>query len=194
MRTCTKAAAVDNDFVNHLVDCKLKDEELLATIATILSDLKLSTVMHPLVYEKELILKNARVDLLFERQIIYKTEFSEILQSDHGRNDYYTYLVGFLYEKLMGKPFPVDGNDVLTYWKYGENLGEIHSVSMCAVCGYGIFLSDDGHSKHLQKILKDNTTNSIEVYNRQELVEKHLQEGENTIPRDKRRKIIHSLN
>ena len=70
MRTCTKAAAVDNDFVNHLVDCKLKDEELLATIATILSDLKLSTVMHPLVYEKELILKNARVDLLFERQII----------------------------------------------------------------------------------------------------------------------------
>lgn len=191
MQNGTNTAAIDNDFVSCLADCELKDEELLLMIESIFSELNLSAVMHPLVYEKELILQKKRSELFFEKGIIHKTEFSDIIQSDDNRKAYYIYLVQFLYRALMGEYLPVNGDEIFTYWKSGENLGEIHSVSMCLICGYGIFLSDDGHSKHLQKILNSNAIGVIEVYNRKELIDKHMQEGKTSIPRGKRRKITH---
>jgi len=193
MQNETKIAAIDNDFVNKLVECKLNDETLLQRIKTILFELNLSTVMHPLVYEKELLIKKKRAALFFERQIIHKMEFSEILQEDPERINYYIYLVGVLYEKLTGTVLPVFGEEVLTYWAYRENLGEIHSVTMCVVCGYGVFLSDDGDSKILREKLRDDSIATIDVYDRKELVEKHLQEGETIIPRTERRQLAHSL-
>lgn len=191
MQNDTKIAAVDNDFVSKIVECDMEDTELFPLIESILSELNLSAVMHPLVFEKELVLQKDRTRLFFEKQIIHKTEFTEMFQSDIGKKQYYFYLVQFLYPKLMGKSLPVYGEGILTYWKCGENLGEVHSVSMCMTCGYGIFLSDDGHSKVLQRILTNNSIGEIEVYNRKELVDKHIQEGKTRIPRDKRRQIAH---
>lgn len=193
MQNGTKIAAVDNDFLSGLADCKLTDEKLFPHIHTILTELNLSAVMHPLVFDKEFALQSGRAKMFFTKQLIHKTEFAEMFRSDIDKENYYCSLVQFLYSNLMGKSLPVSADRILTSWKCKENLGEVHSVSMCVLCGYGFFLSDDGHSKILQRILSDSLIGEIEVYNRKELVDKHKQEGKTSISREERRQLSHSL-
>lgn len=188
-----QTAVIDNDFINHLVESGLDDERLVVNLRTAFSELKLSAVMHPLVYEKELLKGNSRIDKLFSMSVVEKAEFEDIFQGDSGRKAYYLFLVKNLYRSLMGEPLPVSDEKILSYWVRKHSLGEVHSVSMCLVCGCAVFLSDDGDSKALKRIVENQTMGKIEVYNRQEFFDKHLSEGETRIERKERRSLTHSV-
>ena len=186
-------AAVDNDFVNHLIECKLPDSQLISDLQTIFSDLNLTAIMHPLVYENELLIDKHRVALLFSESVIHKVEFNDIFQGNPEYKAYYFYLIEELFHSLRGESFPVSGDQILTYWVRQQSLGEVHSISMCLTCGCGIFLSDDWDSKRLKRYIDRIALGSIEVYNRQELVSKHIEEAEKSLPRSDRQSLTHGI-
>jgi hypothetical protein len=52
-----------------------------------------------------------------------------------------------------------------------SSLGEVHSVALCVIRGCSIFLSDDGDSKQLKRIVEKYYLGNLNVYNRKELIE-----------------------
>ena len=84
-------AVIDNDFTGHLAEAHLTDEILAERLNTIFSELGLSIVMHPLVYEHELLKDAPRIAMLFDRNILNKAEFVDIHQNDPGKKAYYTF-------------------------------------------------------------------------------------------------------
>ena len=185
-------AAIDNDFTGHLVEAHLDDDHLAELLKVIFSELGLSIVMHPLVYEYELLKEKPRITMLFDRGIVNKAEFTDIHQDDPIKKSYYAFLVANLYRDLRGEPLPLSGEDIFTRWLRRVSLGEVHSVAMCLICGCGIFLSDDGDSKVLQNFIKDKALGNVNVYNRKELVDVHLKQGQTKIPRKERHSLAHS--
>ena len=192
MKIDEQAAVIDNDFTNHLAETRLADDHLIKVLNTIFSELDLSIIMHPLVYQHELLSDRPRVKMLFDSGVVSKAEFPDIHQNDAGKKAYYIYLVTNLYRALKGEPLPVSGEDIFTYWKRRISLGEVHSVATCLTCGCGIFLSDDGDSKTLQNFVEDQSIGKINVYNRKELVEAHLEQGETKLLRKDRQSLAHS--
>lgn len=185
-------AVVDNDFINHLVESRLDDTRLIAVLNIVFSDLGLTAVVHPLVYDNEVMHNHVRTKLLFQNQTVQKAEFSDIFQGDANKQAYYIFLVTQLYRKLTGKVLPVSGNAVLSYWVRKNSLGEVHSISMCLICQSGIFLSDDGDSKELKKCVEQMALGKVDVYNRAEFFDKHMNEGINKIARTEKRSLTHT--
>ena len=185
-------AIVDNDFTNHLVDCHLPDQTLVDDLNIIFSGLGLVAAMHPLVYEKELLKDKPRVKLLFDQKVFSKAEFLDIFQGDAGRKAYYIQMVRNLYHTLMGEEFPARGENVLTYWVRGQSLGEVHSFATCLLCGCGIFLSDDGDAKTLKRNLDRSLIDRVNVYSRQEFMDKFMAESETKLGRKDRKALTHS--
>ena len=185
-------AIVDNDFTNHLVDCRLPDQQLVDDLNIMFSGLDLAAVMHPLVYEKELLKDKPRVKLLFEQNVFSKAEFADIFQGNIGRKAYYIQMVKNLYHTLMGEDFPAAGDKVLTYWVRKHSLGEVHSFATCLLCGCGIFLSDDGDAKTLKRNLDRSLIDRVNVYSRQEFMDKFMAESETKLGRKDRKALTHS--
>lgn len=185
-------AAIDNDFTGHLVEAHLDDDRLVYLLNTIFSELGLSAVMHPLIYEYELLKDKPRIAMLFNLGIVNKAEFVDIHQNDPVKKSYYAFLVQNLYRDLNGESLSLSGEDIFTEWKSRSSLGEIHSVAMCLICDCGIFLSDDGDSKILQNLIQDKALGNICVYNRKELIDVHLENGETKLPRKDRLSLAHS--
>ena len=185
-------AAIDNDFIGHLVEAHLDDDRLTCLLNIIFSELSLSIVMHPLVYEHELLKDKPRITMLFNQGIVNKAEFADIHQNDPVKKSYYAFLVENLYRDLRGEPLPLSGEDIFTRWLRRVSLGEVHSVAMCLTCGCGIFLSDDGDSKILQNIIKDKAIGNVCIYNRKELVDVHLERGKTKLSRKERLSLAHS--
>lgn len=71
---------------------------------------------------------------------------------------------------MNGKALPSDWK-VLSDWTAKENLGEIHAIAMCLLCGCVLFLSDDKDSKKLWKLIEGQMPNALNVYNRAEFME-----------------------
>lgn len=184
-------AVVDNDFINHLIESRLTDDRLVEVLNIVFTEMNLSAVMHPLVYDKELLQDKVRIKRLFDESIVCKAEFSDIFQGDLGRRAYYIQLVTNLYFSLMGEALPVNGEDVLTYWVRKKSLGEVHSFAMCLLCGCGIFLSDDEDAKKLMNNLKRMTIGEVDVYSREEFINKHMVEGETKLNRKERQSLTH---
>lgn len=193
MRIDAHTAAIDNDFINHLVETKFDDEKLVAVLSIVFSELNLSAIMHPLVYEKELLKDNARIKLLFGSNVVSNVSFDDILQNDAARKDYYIYLVTELYRSLNGDELPAIGEDVFAYWAHKKSLGEIHSIAMCLICECGVFLSDDKDSKALKRYVERSSIGKVDVYNREEFINKHMQEGITKINRKARQALAHSV-
>ena len=187
-------AVVDNDFINHLADSKISENDLLSALACIFSELELVAVIHPLVFSKEVFIEKVRVKLLFDKNIIQKAGFSDIFSDDSEKELYYYYLVEELYYSLTGEKLPASGRQIQLYWKRGISLGEVHSLSMCLVCGCGLFLSDDHDAKRLRDYIKLKSIGSISVYDRTELINKHLKEGKTQLPRTTRKSLAHKRN
>lgn len=185
-------AIVDNDLTNHLADCHLPDQQLVDDLNTMFSELALSAVMHPLVYEKELLKDKARIRLLFDKQVFSKAEFSDIFQGSTARKTYYIQMVRNLYHSLMGEDFPADGEDVLTHWVRKKSYGEVHSFATCLLCGCGIFLSDDGDAQTLRRNLHSATIWTVEVYSRQDFMDKFMANGITKLRRRDRQALTHS--
>lgn len=193
MKIDEQTAVIDNDFTNHLAEARLDDDQLVELLHTIFSDLGLSTAMHPLVYQYELRQDLPRIRLLFDRGVVAKAEFSDIHQNDDGKKAYYAYLVENLYRAISGDVLPasLSGEALFTRWLSGSSLGEVHSVATCLTCGCGIFLSDDNDSKRLQRFIAEKAIGTINVYNRKELIDKHLAQGGPQIPRKVRQSLTH---
>ena len=189
-----RSAIIDNDFVNSLAESRLTDETFLAALRTVFSDLNLQAVMHPLVWEHELLQKRPRIALMIREQIIRKAEFLDIFQGDPSKKAYYIYLVKELYASLTGDRFPAADEMLLQYWVRRMSLGEVHSIAMCLVCGCGIFLSDDGDAKALKRHIEKRALGSVTVYNRAEFLRKHAAEGERSLDRHDLRSLSHGLN
>ena len=187
------SAVVDNDFLSHITESNLDDTRLVAVLKTVFLDLGLTAVMHPLVFDNELLRATERVMLLFHREVVYKAEFPDIFQGDSGKKEYYIFLVTQMYKSLTGKSFPVSGNDVLTFWIRRNSLGEVHSIAMCLVCGCSIFLSDDNDSKRLKAYIDRMAIGNINVLNRNEFIQKHMLEGENKLSRAEKRSLTHAI-
>lgn len=192
MQIDNSTAIVDNDFMNHLVDSKLSDEQLITNLRFIFSSLELSTVVHPLVYKYEVLRDNKRIQTLFQESIVQQMSFSDAFECNSDAEAYYCYLVGELYGYLKGTEFPATGRDILTYWKRKESLGEIHSMSMCMTCGCGIFFSDDSDSKRLAEYIIQKSLGKVDVYNRNEMIDKYMEvDVTSRIPRPIRRALCH---
>lgn len=185
-------AIVDNDFTNHLVDCHLTDQQLVNNLNAMFSELNLAAVMHPLVYDKELLKDKARVKLLFETNVFSKAEFADIFQGSSAKKLYYIQMVRNLYHVLTGDNFPFNGEDVLTQWIRKKSFGEVHSFATCLLCGCGVFLSDDGDSKTLKQNLDRATASKVEVYSRQEFMDRFMAEGKTKFNRRERQALTHS--
>ena len=170
------SAAVDNDFINKVAQIRtgtMSPEDMLREI---FSALQIHGIMHPLVYEKELLKEAPGIKAIFDKNVVEYVSFDDIFQGDEGKRAYYMFLVPELYNALMGKKFPED-KDVFTFWIRQNSLGEIHSVSMCLVSECAVFLSDDGDSKALKNIVNQRAMGAIEVFNRNEIVEKYQASG-----------------
>lgn len=197
MQLNEKTAVVDTDFLLKLSESNLSYNKqasiakIIEVVEAILSDLDLNMVMHPLVYENELISPNECVCKLFDKKLIEKASFDDILQSDSGKTEYYTYLVMELYHHIHGAPFPFDENDVLCKWCAGKSLGEIHSLSMCLVCECGLFLSDDEDSKKIEVIIRDKFGGCVKVYKRKELIDQHSKAKKTLLSHSIRRSLTH---
>ena len=165
------AAVFDTDFTNHIYDTKLAIEKIGEILCQLLRAMKLRGIMHPLVYKHEFVQLNGRTAALFEQEIIAVPALEDLFQQDEVRRTYYCdFLVPQLYRQMNGKSLPPDWN-ILSSWNAGQNLGEIHSIAMCLICGCGIFLSDDSDAKKIRNLIAEQMPNSIQVYNRAEVMD-----------------------
>lgn len=188
------SVAVDTDFVNHMVETKISDEEICRYWKLALDELSLTAIVHPMVLQHEFMLPlSASVQKLFDEHVVSKVDFTDIFQGDREKEAYYIFLVKELYFHLKSISYPIPEQRILIEWKRKQSLGEIHSVAMCLVCGCGLFLSDDNDSKHLRRIIEQNMLGVIEVYSREEFFEHHSKNSSVRIPRKVRRSLTHSI-
>lgn len=183
-------AAIDNDFINHIVEAEIPDEILIKDVCAAFNGLNVTAVINPFVYMHE-VSTDKRTALLFEKKIIQKIESDTIFSQNKGAKNYYIYLIEQLYHSLKGSTLPVKGEEVLTFWRRRYSLGEIHSLAMCVICNYGIFLSDDKDSICLKRILKQKFKRRIRVHNRKDFFENVAKKSDVQIPRNERRSLTH---
>lgn len=191
MENILTKAAVDTDFINHLVESRTTGK-ISDYLIKALEDLKLSAIIHPLIYKYEIDKSKSEIIELFEKKAINKIEFEDIFFNT-GAKEYYVFLFKELLFEVLGDSIisTYTENEILNKWKYKSNYGEVHTISMSLIIGCAIFLSDDGDSKYLKKIIEDKGFGKIEVYNRKEFFDKHTQEAEIAIPRKERNKMTH---
>lgn len=193
MQLNSKTAVVDTDFTIHIAQSKMPAEDILHVLKLVLEELGISAAVHPLVYDHEIPRDNIVVVQLFAERILEKAEFSDIFQGDDAKEKraYYIMLLSDLYFSLKQSAFPAPKGQELEYWARMQSFGEVHSLAMCLVCECGIFLSDDGDSKWLKTYIEQKSIGKVEVYNRRELLDKHMKEGNTSISRDIRHSLSH---
>lgn len=192
MQVSAHSAIIDTDFVIKLSEINRPLPDVHIIVKAVFAALALDVLMHPLVYEHEVLQKNKKVLSFFENSIIGIPLLEEILQNDPARVAYYEYVMPELYKAFHGIEIALpEAKTIYTYWKSGESLGEIHSLTMCLLCGCGIFLSDDSDSKILQGIIRQKSLGLIQVYSRQEALS-YCEEGSLKISRSDRRAFSHN--
>lgn len=190
MRIDSNAAAVDNDFIVKVAETKIASMAPVDILSEIFRGLNIQGIIHPLVYDKEVMLENPVVQSFFIKHVIDPLEFEDIFQGNDDKKAYYEFLVPELFNALRGEPFP-EGTDVLTYWKRQCSLGEIHTVSMCLITNCSLFLSDDGDSKALMNIVFDKFAAHIGVYNRNDIIKFYQDSGATGLSRKEKRAFAH---
>ena len=186
-----RSAVVDTDFLNHIAEINRSKEDIVRIVNTIFVAISYSAVIHPLVYEHEIIKGIEKLDILFTQEVIKRPTFEDVFLGDRGKQDYYAYLVPELYKKLTGEILDTGKQDVFTYWKRGMSLGEIHSVTMCLICECSVFLSDDSDSKKLKQIVEESVSGHINLYCRKELISAFDEQLRQVLTKDERRAFKH---
>ncbi|MBQ7628147.1 MAG: hypothetical protein IJS85_04265 [Clostridiales bacterium] len=169
-------ALIDNDFLVKLTEIKGTTQEVVSLISRAFNDANLEVRMHELVYINEfgLIALKEPAKSIFEECVIGKLLMSDIF-ADSNKKKYYEFCVKELYFRKNQQFFPFDD---ITVWKRKANLGEIHSVSACLTCSYGLFLSDDNDSKELNRIVREtHLGESIRIYDREEFINNMIKSG-----------------
>ena len=161
-----KVAAIDNDFLNHLLEIKAHPN-LLGLIQRFFSALQVNAVMHPLVLHNEAeITSNTTRIALFSSGTITEVDMDSSLFSDESKKQYCYMLIKVIYKDFTGEEYPCE--DVINGWVSQKSLGEVHTVVMCALLYYECFLSDDHDAaKYLQGIVDRRLNWKVNIYNRQ---------------------------
>lgn len=166
----SNSAIIDNDFLNHVIEMRKNDDEMILIVLNVFGELEIEPAIHPLVFEKEVLKSNCRIKRLFDENVINKLTFEDIHNNDQGKKAYYSFLVFELYKKLTGETLDTNGQTVFDFWRTMHSLGEIHSLATCLLCGCGVFLSDDKDSQILKRIIEETFLTTISVHNRQAVV------------------------
>lgn len=183
-----KCACVDTDFLVHVSETKCTAKDILAYLAIAFQKFERTGIVHPLVYENEMPKDHVIVAEIFKADIIQIVQWADIFDGDdrEARKQYYEYLVPQIFRKLTGLDFPV--RDIFNDWKRQCNLGEVHSISLCLICGCDLFLSDDSDSKRIQRLIKDDF-GEVLVLSREEVFgDPRLHD---VIPRKFRKRLSH---
>lgn len=168
MQVDSKSVAIDNDFLQKSLEMHRDEERIIQILSALFACLEREPIIHPLVLQHE-VLRTGLAEKIFAQHIIDCPVWEDIHQNDANKMLFYGVVVSELYYKLLGLKLDMGKETVFTYWKRGSNLGEIHSVAMCLLCGCGMFLSDDGDSQKLRQILQDYFNTNIAVYTRQDV-------------------------
>ena len=162
----SEKAAIDNDFLNHLLEIK-RHSDLPGLIRRFFKALDVSVFMHPLVYNREaLIVPNSVRDALVDDSTISIPAISDIWENQNGGKTYYEMMVRGIYKDFTGNEYPCA--DFFCDWKAGKSLGEVHTVVACAFIMCDCFLSDDrGAARELQGIVLRTLNHPINIYNRE---------------------------
>lgn len=157
-------AAIDNDFLNHLLEIK-NHPDLPDLIRRFFIALDVSVFMHPFVYKCEAIVITNKVrDILVEDRTISIPELSDIWDNKDGGKMYYEMMVRGIYKDFTGNEYPC--NNMFEQWVARQSLGEVHTVVACAFVMSDCFLSDDRGASELQTIVFNRFNRPVHVYNR----------------------------
>ena len=187
----SNSALIDNDFLNHALDMKKSDEEVILIISEIFHELSVEPAIHPLVLENE-VLEKHKASRIFSEKIIKTPTLDDIHENNEAKQLYYANMVQELYKKFTGSELDLRGETVFTFWCRQASLGEIHSLATCLLCGCGIFLSDDKDSLILKRIIEENFLVQIIVHNRQAVVDE-LRARDSTLSRKDLRALAHVI-
>ena len=158
-------AAIDNDFLNHLLDIK-NSTDLSELIRKFFKALHVSVFMHQFVYEREaIIVENSTREALVLDNTIEIIQVADTWKNIPGGKEYYSMMVQEIYKSFTGKEYPCA---MFNDWRAGYSLGEVHTVVACAFIMCDCFLSDDrGAATYLQGIVQRKLNHPIHIYNRQ---------------------------
>lgn len=188
-----KIALIDNDYIQHLMQINLENEELwLNLIQRLFSALGYKIKIHELVYKNELMDKGTSENMKKKSRNLVNNEIVTIacveeIRTDYMQKMYYEMIFEEICRYILGE-MPV-GN-VWTEWRRKSSLGEIHSLSMCATLGYDLFLSDDSDSKEIMRFIDEKFVDqNIKVFNRNDSMELALESNGTSFSKNERRLI-----
>ena len=185
MNLNSSTAMIDADFINHLLETKILDDEIVENLKKSFEDYNISGAIHQLVYENELF-HNNKINLLLNKKILQKALLEDIHNDQASRKSYYVVIIRELFKTLNSSlQLPEDDEQIFSYWISGKSLGEMHSLAACALCDCSMFLSDDAGSKRFANTIKEKFGTSIKVLERSEFFE-----GSN-ISRSYKHKLAH---
>lgn len=183
-----KWACVDTDFLIHISETKCAPDDTVTYLAIAFEKIGRIGIAHPLVYQNEIPKDHVVVSKIFKEKVVQIVQWDDVFVGDKAedRRLYYQYLVPQIFRKLTGLDLPI--TDVFTEWKRHCSLGEVHSISLCLICGCDLFLSDDRDSKRIQRLIREDF-GDVSVLSRAEVFRDPRLNGE--IPRDFRNKFAH---
>ncbi len=187
-------ALIDNDFIQQLAGLNYEDEKWLKMLSAMFVGLGCKAGIHELVYDNEMMDDGAparakgRIHFLCDNQVVEIMPLDEI-KNNILKKKYYEMVFKEIYKEFHGDVIEID---IFNDWKKKCSLGEIHSLTMCASEGYGIFLSDDHGSKKIAEVINARFVHgekAIKVYDRKEAVDKLQQNDIVHIPKHERKMI-----
>lgn len=183
-------AIVDTDFLLHISEIKKTISEICNILKKIFEEIGIISFMHPLVKENELPNPTAVLTSVFEKNIVLLPTLDEVILTNEER-EYYCFLIPEIYNRVFSKDIGLNRENALTFWQRQKSLGEVHAFALCLLRNCGIFLSDDGDSKVIQKNIKAQFLADVKVYNRKELID--MLDANTTLGRSEKRAFSHSI-
>ena len=137
-------ALVDNDFMHKIASLSMDDKEWMTLMKKFFEELNCTAGVHSLVYTHEMLDESApelgkkRIKELVKLKTLLIQDLPTLLADDNLRI-YYKHVFEEISNDFLGQ---VPVTDIYVEWKHGHSLGEIHSISMCILFEFGIFLSE----------------------------------------------------
>ncbi|MBE5912367.1 hypothetical protein [Pseudobutyrivibrio sp.] len=186
-------ALVDNDFMHKIASIVMQESEWISLVGRLFHDLGCIAGVHSLVYINEMMDVSApehgknRIKSLTEKEMLLIQDLNKILYDDDLRN-YYKIVFMEICNEYYGE-VPIE--DIFTQWKRNCSLGEIHSITMCVLFEFGIFLSDDIGSKTIARSVVENKLcpNTIIVYSREDAIDYINSSVHSTLKKNEKRMI-----
>lgn len=135
-------AVIDADFFIKVTEY----EHGTSLFLSIMNDRNMMPIMHRFVADVEL-KGNPYLSALISNGLLLVMDYKDYLLNDRDRQEYEDYFRE-AYEKINKLSFS-DKEDIFTYAKSHESLGEIRSLYMAVKNKYPYFMSDDNDSKFL---------------------------------------------